>query len=83
MQSGTKNFVVGGVVGAVVLWLLLKKKKCPACPSCQQAPVTTLYPALVLPPAPAPAPPPPPPPPPAPEPAPQQFVGFTGWGHVK
>ena len=84
-----KKYIYGAVIGGVIVYLLLRKKKeeCPACPKCGNGGISTLYPALVVPPIPAPAPPPPPPPPPPPNPKfggnYQTFVGFTGWGKVK
>ena len=81
-----KKFIYGAVIGGVIVYLLLRKKKeqCPACPKCGNGGISTLYPALVVPPIPAP-PPPPPPPPPNPKFGGnyQTFVGFTGWGQVK
>lgn len=72
MQPGTKKFIAGAAVGALIVYLLLRKKKCPPCPGCgnQNQPVTTLYPAFIYPPAPVPPPPPPPPPPTPPPPPP-------------
>jgi len=57
-----KKYIYGAVIGGVIVYLLLRKKKekCPACPKCGNGGISTLYPALVVPPIPAPAPPPPP-----------------------
>ena len=87
-----KKFIYGAVIGGVVVYLLMRKKKqeCPACPKCGNGGINALYPALVVPPAPAPAPAPVPPPPPPPPPLNPKFggyyatfVGFSGWGNVK
>ena len=82
-----KKYLYGAVVGGVIVYLLMRKKK-QECPKCGNGGINALYPALVIPPAPAPAPVPPPPPPPPP-PNPKfgglyaTFVGFDGWGKVK
>lgn len=82
------NFLFGAVVGGVIVYLLLRKKK-QECPKCgAQVPQVVIQSPPSPPPAPAPAPPPPPKPdplPPAPPVVPESksFVGFTGWGGVK
>ena len=52
-----KKYIYGAVIGGVIVYLLLRKKKeeCPACPKCGNGGISTLYPALVVPPVPAPA----------------------------
>jgi hypothetical protein len=84
-----KQFLIGGVIGGVLVWLLVKKK-CPKCESGGGGQRGSVIPAVVV----QTPPPPPPPPPPAPPPAEtkslpvldkpvmgQTSLAFTGkWG---
>ena len=83
-----KKFIFGAVVGGVIVFLLMRKKKDEkvVCPKCNNGSFPTIFPSVLIQPS-APVPPKPPVPPPPPMNGGGKFkgsfVGFSGWGNVK